>query len=135
VPYIDQNYENDHDSRTLIGHHAAGLFTNFSLLNEAPENSFFKGYLSINAEILNRYILEDMANNLEYSPDAAIINLHLSQVSSTLKAEWFYLDLEDHSFPWLDIDLYTVEDTSTSSFNPVAVEPSIKEGLRFIYDF
>jgi putative esterase len=133
VPYIDQNYENDRDSRSLIGHHAAGLFTNFSLLNEAPENSLFYGFLSINAEILNQSILVDMADSLVFSPDAGTIKLHISQVSSTLKGEWFYQLFEDIAFPWLSFDLFTVEDTSTAAFNPVVVEPSIKDGLKFIY--
>lgn len=133
VPYIDQNYENDHNSRSLVGHHAAGLFANFALLNEAPENSFFHGFLSINAEILNRYILENMADSLTFSPDAGTIKLHISQVTANKKAEWFDLLLKDKAFPWLDFDLFSIEDTSTESFNPVVVEPSIKEGLKFIY--
>lgn len=134
VPYIDANYENNHEARTLIGHFTAGLFTNFSVLNKAPENQIFSGFLSINAEILNSDILRDMAENLSYSTDAKNIKLHISQVSSSTKAEWFNDLLLEQEFPWLDIDLYTFEDENTGAFNPAIVEPSIKKGLQFIYD-
>ena len=134
VPYIDTNYENNHEARTLIGHFAAGLFTNFSLLNKAPEDQFFYGFLSINQEILNSNILTDMAENLSYTQNAKNIKLHISQVSSTMKAEWFNDLLLVQEFPWLDIDFYTFEDENTAAFNPAVVEPSVKKGLQFIYD-
>lgn len=134
VPYIDANYENNHEARTLIGHFSAGLFTNFSLLNQAPENQIFYGLLSINAEILNSYILIDMAENLSNSQNAKNIKFHISQVSSTRKADWYNDLLLEQEFPWLDIELYTFEDENTDAFNLAIVEPSIKKGLQFIYD-
>lgn len=135
VPYIDQNYENDPKSRTLVGHQMAGVCTNFSLLKGASENLVFHGYLSINPTTTNRYIFENLLDSLNFAPDTEPLRLFLSQVSANQKGEWFYLDLKEQAFPWLNLELYTVEDSSTVSFNPVVVEPSIKEGLKFIYGF
>ncbi|MCA6078746.1 alpha/beta hydrolase [Fulvivirga sedimenti] len=133
IPFIDENYENDHSKRSLIGHHAAGLFTNFALLYGADEEQIFHGYLSINAEILNFFILIDLAENLSVGPDSDIF-LHHSQVSSSMKAEWFNDLLIEHNYPWLQIDLMTIEDENSDAFNPTVVEPSVKRGLQFIYD-
>jgi predicted alpha/beta superfamily hydrolase len=134
IPYIDDNYESDQNKRTLIGHHAAGLFTNFSLLNEAPEDQLFYGFLSINSEILNSIILIEMAENLPTSSNGKKIRFLHSQVSSTTKAEWFNDLLIEMGYPWLEIDLFTMEDENTAAFNPAVVEPSVKRGLEFIYD-
>ena len=133
IPLIDENYTNDHSGRTLIGHHAAGLFTNFSLLYGADEEQIFHGYLSINAEILNFSILIELAENIDSSANSGIL-LHHSQVSSSLKAEWFNDLLIDQNYSWLNIDLMTIEDENTDAFNPAVVEPSIKRGLQFIYE-
>jgi hypothetical protein len=135
IPYIDQNYENDQTARTLIGHEIAGVFINFALLKGASENSYFQGYLSINPILDGQPELASMVDNLLYPPDTETIDLFLSQISATNFAEWFYLKLEDKTFPWLNMDeVYTVQDASNESPNPLVVEPSIKEGLKFIYD-
>lgn len=134
IPYIDNKYVNNHDARTLIGHNPAGLFTNFALLNKAPEDQIFSGFISINAPKDNRMILSELAENLTFSQDAKNIKLHISQVSSTLRASEFFELLVTHEFPWLEIDAYTFADDNTDSMNQAIIEPSIKRGLQFIYD-
>lgn len=134
IPYIDQNYESDTDSRTLLGHHMAGVFTNYSLLKGASGSSFFRSYLSINPIVDGRLELENMVDSLFYPPDTETLDLFLTQVSSTNYAEWLQLKLEEKAFPWLNYEVFTVEDEGTGSTNPVVVEPSVKEGLKFIYD-
>lgn len=133
IPYIDENYLNNPEKRTLIGHHAAGLFTNFSVIATGPEIQPFFGFISVNSEIFNFGILRDLADNLEFSDAAKRSKLSMSQVSSSLKAEWFLELLEEKDYPWLDINVFTIENENTSAFIPEIVEPSVKNGLAFIY--
>ncbi|MEN2280979.1 alpha/beta hydrolase-fold protein [Algoriphagus sp. SE2] len=133
VPYIDANYENDHEARTLIGFNPSGLFTNFSLLNKAPEDQFFKGFLSVDPQDRSRDIITDMVENLSYSGDAKNIKIHISQVSGTSRADWFNNLLLAQEFPWLDIDFYTFEAEDSEGIKPPVLEPSMKKGLQFIY--
>lgn len=136
VPFIDARYENNHEARTLIGDFAAGTFTIFSLVNKAPEDQVFYGVLSIDPpnNTHSTDILIEMAENLSYTQDAKNIKLHISQVTSTMRAEWFFNFFPAQEFPWLDIGLFIFEDDNTAVFNPAVVEASVKKGLLFIYN-
>ncbi len=134
LPYVDTNYDNNQNARALIGHHASGLFVNFSMLNQVPDNNPYFGFISINAEIYIPKNITDKVDDTNFSTESNNVRLQLTQVSSTTKAKYFYDLLVEKPTSWLDLNLYTLEDENTDSFNPSIVEPSIKEGLKFIYN-
>lgn len=130
VPYIDQNYQNDHNARSLIGYSSGGAFIMFSLLNEAPEEAIFHGLISADPIDFQNGMLGEMVENLEFTTEAKNTKIHFGKSGDGFFGEEYYNILVAEAYPWLDIDLGIFENANHNSIP----EPSFKQGLKFIYD-
>jgi predicted alpha/beta superfamily hydrolase len=131
VPQIDINYDNDHDSRSLIGHSAAGIFTFLSVFLEDPKNVLFHNFIAIDP-------------NLACDPDYFSGTLHDNNFSEGEKPFKFYLtvtsgtyaqgqiaeEIQAKAYTWLSFryEKFTNEDHMS------VVDPSLESGLSFIFE-
>ena len=126
IPYIDNNYSNDHSRRTLIGHSHGGNFVNNLLFREDPNNILFYGYISVDPSECDFSTWEEGVNKMNL-PNDAIVKLHISEARYNLEP---LNDLfKAKNFPWLFIDFVKYPDEDHVS----VARPSIRKGLKFIY--
>lgn len=131
VPYIDENYENNQDARSLIGYSSGGAFIMFSLLNEAPEAAIFHGFIAADpASFVGPTILNEMLDNMVFIAEAKDTKIHFGKSSDGFLGEIYYNMLVAEAYPWLDLDFGFFENEDHQSIP----EHSFKQGLQFIYD-
>jgi hypothetical protein len=101
VPVIDSRYENNNQSRTLIGRGNGAAHALLTMLMETPVNTTFNKFIVTDPPSQLGYILNTMISDDDFPQDKKAIKLHLS---STQSAQW--MDplseiLENKNYPWL----------------------------------
>lgn len=132
VPNIDINYDNDHNSRSLIGHSAAGIFTFVSVFLEDPENVLFHNFIASDpglgcdpdyfAEMLHDYDFSEGAKKFKFY-------LALSGEGNVTAVRQFAESIQAKEYTWLT---FKYEEFLNESHLGV-VDPSFKLGLNFIF--
>ncbi len=113
VPYIDENYENDHAARSLLGYSMAGSFTTVAMFMEDPENVMFHGFIAIDPGIGCRAdFFDEMHDNFSKVPEN--IKFHYSQ-SNENDIIWLNEFIEGKSYPFLDNDYKVYENEDHES--------------------
>jgi predicted alpha/beta superfamily hydrolase len=132
VPYIDENYENDQDARSLIGYSGGGACIMFSLLSQTPEEAIFYGFIAADPApgSSGQMIFNEMMENLVFTAEAKDVKIHFGKSSDGFLGEEFYNTLVAEAYPWLDLDLGIFEDEDHLTVS----EPCFKQGLQFIYN-
>lgn len=125
IPYIDGRYENDPESRTLIGFSHAGRFANAALLREDPTNIIFHNFISVDPSDCIGF--EEQVNELNF-PEGSKLKIHLSQ-AELVGGEKLHGLLLAKDYPFLKLDFKNYPQETHNS----VISPSIKRGLQFIY--
>ena len=129
VPYIDDNYDNNHNYRSLVGHSLGGSFAALALFMEDPDNALFYRFLSIDpafycdSDELDVFLQKRNLERVE------IFRLFHSQ-SFQLESKWFNDYLNSKNFSWIETRFRNYETEDHVS----VVIPSFKNGMKFIYD-
>jgi len=136
VPFVDNNYENDHSSRSLIGYSFGGRFAVAALLMEDPEAVIFHGSIAV-----------DPAFACEADSFIGLINVMSNLIDSTNSIESFklfrtrsgefepdgfneYMEVKAMELPWFEFDFMDLENEDHES----VIGPSFVAGLRYVYD-
>ena len=132
VPYIDLNYKNDHDSRSLMGHSSAGLFTLVSMFLEDSENVVFQNFIASDPELgCDPIYFAEMLHDYDFSEGAKKFKFYLALSGwGTIDAvRQFAADIEEKEYAWLTFKYEEFLDESHMG----VVEPSFESGLKFLF--
>jgi len=127
VPFIDERYESDHTARTLIGVSWAGNFTFNVLFREVQDSIIFHNFISVDPSICSLSYFQERLDSMDF-PDDANLKIHISQAEDPTAGTLNDLFVEK-DFPFLEVDYNFYENESHYSVQ----DPSIRQGLRFIY--
>lgn len=132
VTYIDEKYENDHDSRSLIAGGWGAVFTTVSMFREVPENLIFHGFASADPlfEGCQASFFEELIQqNTTFSDISENIKFHYAE-SNLVGIGWLNTFIEDQVYSFLDVDYEVFEDKNHEE----SIKPSFEQGLKFIYN-
>jgi predicted alpha/beta superfamily hydrolase len=133
VPRIDFNYYNDHNSRSLMGHSSAGLFTLVSMFLEDSENVMFYNFIASDPELgCDQDYFVEMLHDYDFSDGAKKFKLYMAlSITGTIGAvRKFAEDIQEQEYTWLT---FKYEEFLNVDHMGV-VDPSFKSGLKFIFD-
>lgn len=133
VAYIDAEYENDQDSRTLIGYGWSGVFTTDAMFREVSENIIFNGFISTEPLFgsCQFFFLEEFLQYqiTAFSEISENIKFHYAE-SNQNDIAWLNTFIEDQAYSFLDVDYAVYEDNNQEE----SIKPSFEQGLKFIYN-
>jgi len=131
VPNIDINYDNDHNSRSLIGHSAAGIFTLVSMFLEDPENVLFHNFIASDPLLCDPDYFAEMLHDYDFSEGAKKFKFYLalSGEGNVTAVRQFAESIQAKEYTWLT---FKYEEFLNESHLGV-VDPSFKLGLNFIF--
>ena len=132
VPLVDENWENDHSARSLIGYAYGGVFAVSALLMENPEAVIFHGSIAIAPSFnCNLDNFNDIINEMDDRMASANSNesFKLYHANRTTSSEINdYMETKAMELPWFEFDFMDFENQDDS-----VVGPSLVAGLRYIY--
>lgn len=130
VPYIDSKYKTDKDNRALAGHSFSGAMSLIALFHEDEENPVFSKFIASDPSVLCH---PEFFNNLISlkSDSRRVIKLHVSKSNqNTYHLTEFASLLQEHKYSWLEIYWHEY----TNKDHNQAMEPSFKNGLKFLFE-
>jgi len=136
VPFVDENYENDRSSRSLIGYSFGGRFAVAALLMENPEAVIFHSSIAVDPAF---GCAGDSFSGLINELDDLIISANSVESfklfrtrSSAFELNGFneYMGAQDMDLPWFDFGFIELLNEDHES----VVGPSLAAGLRYVYD-
>ncbi len=133
VPRIDYDYDNDHNSRTFVGHSASGIFMLVSMFLEDSENVVFHNFIASDPNLgCDPDYFAEMLHDNDFSEGAKKFKLYLALSSggSMTEVRQFSKNIQEKEYTWLT---FKYEEFLNSDHMGV-VEPSFKSGLKFIFD-
>ena len=133
IPYIDNKYNNDNTSRTLLGHSSAGLFTLVSMFAEDTQNVTFNNFIAGDPELAcNPTYFDEMLNDNDFPVVAEKFKFYLalSGDGDTAAVRQFSDDIIAKENPWLT---YKYEEFLTESHLGVRDE-LFGSALRFVFE-
>ncbi len=136
VPFVDDNYENNHSSRSLIGVGYGGVFAVTALLLENPEALIFHGSIAVvpgfNCDIDNfTVVINEMDDRMDSANSNESFKLHHTTTSEFGPGEFNdYMEDKDMVLPWLEFDFLHLENEDDES----AIGPAFVAGLKYIYE-
>jgi len=134
VPFIDSKYDNDHTSRSLIGHSSAGLFTFISMFLEDPNNVIFHNFIASDPELgCDRlYFHKMLQKDYDFSSLDKKFNLYLALSSDgDIDAVRHFSEvIKAKEYSWLT---FKYEEFLSETHFGIIV-PSFSSGLLFISD-
>lgn len=131
VPNIDINYDNDHNSRSLIGHSAAGIFTLVSMFLEDPENVLFHNFIASDPQLCDPDYFAEMLHDYDFSEGAKKFKFYLalSGEGNVTAVRQFAESIQAKEYTWLTFKYREFLNESHLG----VVDPSFKLGLNFIF--
>ena len=133
IPYIDNTYNNDNTSRTLLGHSSAGLFTLVTMFAEDTENVTFKNFIAGDPELAcNPTYFDGMLNDNDFPAvdEKFKFYLALSGDGDTDAVRQFSDDIIAKEYPWLT---YKYEEFLNESHLGVRDE-LFASALKFVFE-
>lgn len=133
VPYIDDNYENDHTSRSLIGHSSAGLFSLVAMFLEDSKDMLFLNFIASDPELgCDPDYFSEMLDTSNLSMGAKKFKLYLalSNDGNIVEVRKFADNIQVKEFAWLS---FRYEEFLNDNHMGI-VNPSFKLGLKFIFE-
>ncbi|RLD26172.1 MAG: hypothetical protein DRI75_12205 [Bacteroidetes bacterium] len=133
VPNIDVKYDNDHNSRSFMGHSAAGIFTLVSMFLENPENVMFHNFIASDPLLgCDPDYFAEMLHDYDFSEGAKKFKLYLalSGEGDREGIRQFTENVNLKGYTWLTFkyEEFLIKDHMS------VVDPSFKSGLKFIFD-
>lgn len=133
IPYIDSQYDNDHSSRSFMGHSSAGIFTLVSMFLEDTDNIVFQNFVASDPELgcdLNYFI--EMLHDNTISDGAKKIKLYLalSGEGDITAVDNFATIIQESNYTWLDFRYQKYMDKGHMS----VIDPSFSSSLKFIFN-
>ena len=136
VPFVDNNYENDHSSRSLIGYSFGGRFAVAALLMENPEAVIFHSSIAVDPAFAcggNSFggLINELDDFIVSANSTESFKLFRTR-SSELGPNGFneYMEARDMDLPWFDFDFMDLANEDHQS----VIGPSFVAGLRYVYD-
>lgn len=133
IPYIDNKYNNDNTSRTLLGHSSAGIFTLVSMFIEDTQNVTFNNFIAGDPELAcNPTYFDEMLNDNDFPVVAEEFKFYLalSGDGDISAVRQFSDDIIAKEYPWLT---YKYEEFLTESHLGVRDE-LYGSALRFVFE-
>ena len=132
VPSIDKNYDNDHNSRSLIGHSAAGIFTLVSMFLEDSENVLFHNFIASDPLLCDPDFFAEMLHDYDFSEGAKKFKLYLalSGEGNIGAVRQFAESIQAKEYTWLN---FKYEEFLNENHLGI-VDPSFKSGLKIIFE-
>lgn len=133
VPFIDLKYDNDHASRSFMGHSSAGLFTLLSLFLEDTENVMFRSFIASDPELgCDPAFFTNMLNNNNFPAGTKNFKLYLalSNNGDIQAVKEFSKDIQAKEYTWLT---FKYEEFLKETHMSI-IDPSFRSGLKFIFD-
>src|SRR5690606_19955148 len=130
VPYIDSKYKTDKSNRALAGHSFSGAMSLITLFHEDEGNPVFNRFIASDPSILCH---PEFFNNLISlkSDSRRVIKLHVSKSNqNTYHLTEFANLLQELKYSWLEIYWHEYTDKDHNQ----AMEPSFKNGLKFLFE-
>jgi len=131
VPYINENYTNDHNSRSLVGFAWGGVFTIDAMFRAVPENVIFHNFISAVPLFggCGTSYFDEILQSSTFSEISENIKIHFTESNET-NIGWLNTFMEGQDFSFLDFDYKSFEDQD----NVNSIKSSFEEGLKFIFN-
>lgn len=133
IPYIDDLYDNDHNSRTLIGHSSAGLFTLVSMFLDNPKIMVFHNFIGSDPELgCDPAYFAEMLNNNDFATGSSKVKLYIavSGHGDVIAVNKYAEDMQAKNYARLTFKYEEFLDEGHMS----VLEPSFISGLKFILE-
>lgn len=133
IPYIDSQYDNDHASRSFVGHSSAGIFTLVSMFLEDTDNIVFQNFVASDPELgCDISYFEEMLHDNNLSDGAKKFKLYLavSGEGDITEVDYFASIIQESNYTWLDFRYETYLNKGHIS----VIDPSFSSSLKYIFN-